>query len=73
MKERGCPSCISTTPIPFPEASHSIIKVLVKYGVAKTGALHMASLSCSKDSVSFGVQENASFFGNDVRGVVILP
>jgi len=37
-KEMGLPYCIKTTPIPFPEASHSTIKVFVKFGVAKTGA-----------------------------------
>ena len=66
-------SCISTTPIPFPEASHSTIKVFVKYGVNKIGALHMASLICWKTWVSSRVQENASFFNKNVRGATILP
>jgi hypothetical protein len=55
-KARGLPSCIRTTPMPFIEASHSTIKVFVKFGVVKIGALHIASLSCSKALVSFGVQ-----------------
>ena len=72
VKERGCPSYISTAPIPFPEASSSIIKVFMNPGVAKIGALHMASLSCWKAWVVSGVQENASFFSNVVRGYVII-
>ena len=64
---------IKTTPIPFPEASHSTIKVFVKSYVAKTGAWHIASLKCSKAFVASGVHENASFFNNVVRGVSILP
>ena len=72
-KATGLPSCIKTTPIPFPEASHSIIKAFVKSGVDKTGARHIASLRCSKALVASGVHENASFFNNVVRGVAILP
>jgi len=34
----GLHSYIKTTPIPFPEASHSTIKVVVKSGIAKNGA-----------------------------------
>ena len=69
----GLPSCIKTTPIPFPGASHSTIKVFVKSGVAKTGARHIESLRCSKALVASGVHENASFFNNVVRGAAILP
>ena len=72
VKEIGFPSCISIAPIPFPGESHSTIKVFVKSGVTKIGALHMASLICWKAWVSSGVQENASFFSNDVRGASIL-
>ena len=68
----GLPSCIKSKPIPFPEASHSIIKVFVKSSVAKTGARNIASLRCSKTLVSSGVHENASFFNNVVRGAAIL-
>ena len=57
----GLPSCIKTTPIPFPEASHSTIKVFVKSGVAKIGARHIASLRRSKALVASGVHENAYF------------
>ena len=64
---------MKTTPIPFREASHSTIKVILKFGVAKTGARHVASLRCSKALVASGVHENAYFFNNVVRGVVILP
>ena len=32
----GLSSCIKTTPIPFPEASHYTLKVFVKSGIAKT-------------------------------------
>ena len=69
----GLPYCIKTTPIPFLEASHSTIKVFVKYNVAKTSARHIASLRCSKALVASGVHENASFFNNVVRGATILP
>ena len=69
----GLPACIKTTPIPFPKASHSIIKVFVKSSVAKTGVMYIASLRCSKALVASRVHENASFFNNVVRGVVILP
>ena len=67
----GLPSCIKTTPIPFPEASHSTINVFVKFGVAKTSACHIASSRCSKALVASGVHENASIFNNVVRGVSI--
>jgi hypothetical protein len=73
LMSRGLPSCIRTAPIPFPEASHSIINVFVKSGVVKTGALHITSLSCSKDLVAYGVHENASFLVSVVKGVAILP
>ena len=69
----GLPSSIKTTPNPFPEASHSIIKVFVKSGVVKAGAWNIASLRCSKALVASGVHENASFFNNVVRGASILP
>ena len=68
----GLPSCIKKTPIPFPEASHSIIKVFVKSGIAKTSATSIYSLGCSKDLVASRVHENESFFNNVVRGVIIL-
>ena len=69
----GLPSYIKTAPIPFLEASHSIIKVFLKSGVTKTGARNIASLICSKALVASGVHENASFFNNVVRGAAILP
>jgi hypothetical protein len=72
-KARGLPSYIRTTPIPFPEASHSTIKVFVKFGVVKTGALHITSLSCSKSLVASGVHENASFLVSVIKGAAILP
>ena len=73
FKSNGSSLFIKTTPIPFPEASHSTIKVFVKSGVAKTGARHVASLRCSKALVASVVHENASFFNNVVRGASILP
>jgi hypothetical protein len=72
-KARVLPSCTRIAPIPFPEASHSIIKVFVKSRVVKTGALHITSLSFSKALVSYGVHENASFLVSVVKGVAILP
>lgn len=59
--------------IPFPEASHSTIKVFVKSEGAKTEAWHIDSLRCSKDLVGYGVQKNAPFFSNVVRGATIFP
>jgi hypothetical protein len=72
-KAKGLPSCIRTTPIPFPEASHSTIKVFVKSGVVKTGAFQITSLSFSKGLVASRVHENASFLLSVVKGVAILP
>jgi hypothetical protein len=72
-KARVLPSCIRATPIPFPEASHSTIKVFVKLGVVKTGALHITYLSCSKALVYSGVLQNAAFLVSDVKGAAILP
>ena len=72
-KEMGLPSCIKTTPNPFPKASHSRINVFVKSGVGKTDAWHIASLGFSKALVTYGVQENAYLFSNVVRGAAILP
>jgi hypothetical protein len=72
-KARGLPSCIRTTPIPFPDASHSTLKVFVKSGVVKIGYFHITSLSCSKYLVSSGVHENASFLVSVVKGYAILP
>ena len=69
----GLSSYIKTASIPFPKASHSTIKVLVKSGVANTDAFHIASLRCSKALVASGVKENASLFSNVVRGASILP
>ena len=68
----GLPSCIKIAPIPFLEASHSTIKVFVKFGVAMTGARHIGSLKCSKVSFALGVHENAYLFNNVVRGAAIL-
>jgi hypothetical protein len=72
-KARGLLSCIRTTPIPFPKASHSTIKVFFKFGVVKTGAFHITSLSCSKSLVASGAHENASFLVSVVKDVTILP
>ena len=69
----GLPFCIRTTLIPFPRASHSTTKVLVKSHVVKDGALHIVSLSCLKAWAASGVQENAHFLVNVVRGVAIFP
>ena len=67
------PSCIKTTPIPFPKTSHLTIKVFVNSGIDKTGSRHIASLRCSKALVPSRVHENESFFNNFVRGDAILP
>src|ERR1700733_12706938 len=72
-KAMGLSSCIRTAPIPFPEASHSTIKVFVNPGVGKTSGWHIGCLRCSKAFVASRVHENASFFNNIVRGAAILP
>jgi hypothetical protein len=72
-KAKGLPSCIRTTKIPFSEASHSTIKVLVKFGVVKTRDFHITYLSCSKALVASGVHENVSFLVSVVKGASILP
>ena len=69
----GLPSCIKTAPIPFPEASHSTIKVFVKSGIAKTSDRHIDSLICSEALVASRVHENASLFNNVIIGAAILP
>ena len=61
-------SCIKTTPIPFPKASHSTKKVFVKLDVANTGAWYIASLRCSNAYIASGFHENASVFNDVVRG-----
>jgi hypothetical protein len=45
----------------------------MKYGVVKTRAWHITSLSWSKDLVAYGVHENESFLVSAIKGVVILP
>ena len=73
----GLPSFIKTSQIPILEASHSTIKVPVKYEVAKkvakTDVWHIEYLICPKALVSYGVQENTYFFSNVVKGAIILP
>jgi hypothetical protein len=69
----GLPSYIKMTLMPFLEASHSTIKVFVKSGVANTEAMHITYLRSSKAFIASGVQENAYFFSNVVKGVAILP
>jgi len=44
----GHRSCINTTPIPTPDASHSISNACIKSGKAKTGANHFFFLSNEK-------------------------
>jgi hypothetical protein len=73
LKARGIPSCIRTTPIKFPEASHSTIKVFVKFGVVKKGCFHITSLICSKSLLASGFHENASFLVISIKGATILP
>ena len=69
----GLPSYIKTTQIPFPEASHSTIKVFVKFGIPKTSASHIASLRCSKALDASEVNENAYLFNNVIRGGDVFP
>ena len=70
-KEMGLPSCIKMAPMPFPNTSHSTIKVFVKSGVVKTIVLHITSFQ--KLGPTYGVQENVSFFNNVIRGGSSLP
>ena len=48
LKAMDLHSYIRKELISFPEASNSTIKVFVRFGVVKTGALHIASLIGSK-------------------------
>ena len=45
----------------------------MNFGVVKTGALHINSLSCSKALVAYEVHENASFLVSVIKGAAILP
>ena len=69
----GLLSHIKTTPMSFPEVSHSTIIVFVKFIEAKTGSQHISSLRCSKAFITYGVQQNVSFLNNGVRGSTIFP
>ena len=55
-------------------ATHEKIStiLLVKFGLVKTRALHISSLSCSKYWVASIVQKNASFLVHEVRCVDII-
>ena len=57
--------------MPWDEASHSIINYFVKSSVARSGVVHISSLSFSKVLVASRVQENTSLFNNVVRDDVI--
>lgn len=58
-------------PIPTPGASVSIMKGKAKSGKLRTRALLIASFSCSKALMAFGVQVNWSFAKSCVNDVAI--
>jgi len=72
VKAKGFPSCMRTTPIPFPEASHSNTKVFVKSVSASTGVEHIASFKAWKACSAVEVQVNEFFLGREVRGAAIF-
>jgi hypothetical protein len=73
VKAKGLLSCMSTTPIPFLEASHSRKKVFVKSGRARIGFVHMTSFNSWNDQSVVGVQVKAFFLRRVVRGAAIFP
>lgn len=71
-KAMGLPSCMRTALIPCLEASNSMIIILVKSGVTKTGVVVMDTFRLLKASVVAFVYMNESFFNNYVKGATIL-
>jgi hypothetical protein len=51
-KENVISSCIKTTPIPWPKASHSTINAFLNFSVARPGVVPIASLSFSESLVA---------------------
>ena len=65
---KGLLDGVNTGTIPFPLASHSTSNVCVKSGSLRTGALHIASLICSKAYYALSVQTKLPCFVHSVKG-----
>jgi len=66
-------SCMSTTPMPCPKASHLIMNVLEKSRVARARVVHVASFIFSNALVATSFHWKDSFFNKHVRGDAMLP
>lgn len=64
----GLPSGISTTPIPFPKASHFITE---KLGKANMGGLDIACFILWKESIASSARWKAFFFNIAVKGAAM--
>lgn len=69
----GCLSCISTTPNPSPEASHSTTNYFEKSGAVKARGLHIASLSLLKAFNALSDQLKEFFLNSAISGAAITP
>jgi hypothetical protein len=69
----GCPSCTSTAPKPWEDASHSTMNGLVKSGMARTGAEVTAALSAVKAAAAPSLHANPSLVRRAVNGAATVP
>ena len=67
----GLSSCIKTIPTPIPDASHSIVKGLLKFGLASTRVDVTDSLSLLNASSTALFHLKESFFIKFVSGASI--
>ena len=64
---------MSTALKPYVDASHSMMKGLVKFGSASTGTEVTAPVRARKDVATSSFHENHSFFKSAVRGAAMEP